>query len=164
MMKMLKCYQISLFILILLKNSNCVKENNKKDSEKISLREKRIPVLAAFNGYKLVREMFEEARNAYKCLYNKNGIQQGAQICIQKLIDSFSNDDDQAVEYFDKVFDKLDKISNQFSTELKCEFLEQEYNNIWQLISRILKKIKILINVRNDKIHKKYLLILIYLI
>jgi hypothetical protein len=157
MMKMFKCFQISLFILILFENFNCVEENNKKYSEKIFLREKRNPVLTAFTGYKLLKEMFEEARNAYKCLNNKNGIQQGAQICFQKIKDSFSNDDNQSVEYFDKVFDKLDKISNQLSTELKCEFLEQEYNNIWQLISRILKKIKILINDLNDKIHKKYL-------
>ena len=108
MMKMFKCFQISLFILILFENFNCVEENNKKYSEKIFLREKRNPVLTALTGYKLLKVMFEEARNAYKCLNNKK--QQGAQICFQKIKDSFSNDDNQSVEYFDKVFDKLDKI------------------------------------------------------
>jgi hypothetical protein len=136
MMKIFKFYQISLFILILLENSNCVEENNKKD------REKRNPALVAFSGYKILKELFEEGRNAIKCLYNKNGVEQALKECGERIKDSFLNDDDQFDKKFDRIFDQLDKISNQFSTELKCEFLEQEYNNIWQLISRILKKNK----------------------
>jgi hypothetical protein len=152
-MKNFNYYQIVLFIIILLKVSNCANkyENEREKVEKSLPREKRVIQAAssAFAAYKIVKEVFEEARNAYKCL------KQGGKDCLEKIIDSFLNDDDQVLKNFDKVFDKLDKISNQLSTELKCEFLEQEYNNIWKLISRILKKVKIFINNRNNKNLKK---------
>ena len=120
-MKNFNYYRIVLFIIILLKVSNCANkyENERGKDEKSLHREKRVIQAAssAFAAYKIVKEVFEEARNAYKCLKN------GGKDCFEKVIDSFLNDDDRVLKNFDRVFDKLDKISNQLSTELKCEFL-----------------------------------------
>jgi hypothetical protein len=160
-MKSFKYYQIVLFILILLKISNCADEyKNKGEDGKNLVREQKAihgaifvaNTKQAYAYYKELKELFKDARNAYKCY------QQGTKDCFNKIHDSFTkNDNYEVLKSFDKVFDKLDKISNELSTEFNCEFLEQEYNNIWQLIIRILRQIKPFINDRNNKNLKKNL-------
>ncbi len=36
-----------------------------------------------------LKDLFEEARNAFKCLYNKNGLEQALKECGERIKDSF---------------------------------------------------------------------------
>jgi hypothetical protein len=153
-MKSLNYYEVTIFILVLLKISNCVE--NYKNEEESFFRGKRaispgtiIEIASkAFSTFKTVKDVFREACVAYKCL------RMGKDKCLIKIKDSLFKPEQ---NNFGKVFDKLDNLSNQFSTELKCEFIGQEYNEIWKKINRILKRIKTFLNVPNDKIAKKSL-------